>query len=66
MTTWIATSNQLPTEADGEVLVRMRDGSHEIAWATYWHGASNAFEQWTFRDPDIEDAQPTHWMRIPK
>lgn len=60
---WIAVSDQLPTEEDGEVLVRMRDGRYEIAWATYWHGASNEFAHWTFRDPD-EDETPTHWQRI--
>jgi hypothetical protein len=60
---WIAVSDRLPLEDDGEVLVLMRDGRHEIAWATYWHGASNAFAQWTFRDPD-EDETPTHWMKI--
>lgn len=61
---WVAVSDRLPLESDGEVLVRMRDGRCEIAWATYWHGASNAFAQWTFRDPD-EDEAPTHWMLIP-
>ena len=60
---WIAVSDRLPLEEDGEVLVRMRDGRYEIAWANYWHGASNAFAQWTFRDPD-EDETPTHWMKI--
>ena len=64
MTQWIAVSDRVPLEEDGEVLVQMRDGRHEIAWATYWHGASNAFAQWTFRDPD-EDETPTHWMTIP-
>lgn len=54
-----------PKEEDDEVLVRMADGRCEIAWATYWHGSSNAFAQWTFRDPD-EDEQPVEWMRIPK
>ena len=61
---WIAVSERIPLESDGEVLVRMRDGRCEIAWATYWHGSSNAFAQWTFRDPD-EDEAPTHWMPIP-
>lgn len=62
---WIAVSDKLPTEEDGEVLVRMRDGRHEIAWATYWHsgGATLDFAQWTFRDPD-ETEVPTHWQRI--
>jgi Protein of unknown function (DUF551) len=66
MSPWIPTSNRLPSESDGEVLVRMRDGTHEIAWATYWHGARNDFAQWMFRDPDMEDATPTHWMPIPE
>lgn len=64
MTQWIAVSDRLPLEEDGEVLVQMRDGRREIAWATYWHGASTGFAQWTFRDPD-EDEVPTHWMQIP-
>lgn len=46
------------------ILLKMRDGRCEIAWANYWHGASNAFAQWTFRDPDEEEA-PTHWTHIP-
>ena len=62
---WIAVSDRLPLEADGEVLVRMRDGRHEIAWATYWHGANTGFAEWTFRDQD-EDETPTHWMQIIK
>ena len=62
---WIAVSDRLPLEADGEVLVRMRDGRHEIAWATYWHGANTGFAEWTFRDQD-EDETPTHWMPILK
>ena len=64
-TGWIAVSDRLPTEADGEVLVRMRDGRPEIAWATYWHGANTGFAEWTFRDQD-EDETPTHWMTILK
>lgn len=63
-TGWIAVSDRLPLEADGEVLARMRDGRHEIAWATYWHGANTGFAQWTFLDPD-EDETPTHWMPLP-
>ena len=53
-----------PKESDGEVLVRMADGRCEIAWATCWHGSSNAFAQWTFRDPDEEET-PVEWMLIP-
>jgi Protein of unknown function (DUF551) len=64
MSQWIAVSDRLPTEDDGEVLVRMRDGRHEIAWASYWHGSRNDFARWMFRDPD-EDEAPTHWMTIP-
>lgn len=64
LTDWVAVSDRLPAEEDGEVLVKMRDGRCEIAWATYWHGASNDFAQWTFRDPDEYEA-PTHWMLIP-
>jgi len=61
---WLPASNP-PTEAQGEVLVLMRDGTCEIAWTTYWHGSSNAFAGWMFRDPDMEDATPTHWMPLP-
>lgn len=53
-----------PQESDGEVLVRMPDGRPEIAWATYWHGASTGFAKWMFRDPD-EDETPVAWMKIP-
>lgn len=62
-TTWKPASSP-PPESAGEVLVRMADGRCEIAWPTYWHGSSNAFAQWTFRDPD-EDEQPVEWMTIP-
>lgn len=62
-TTWQPASNP-PPESAGEVLVRMADGRCEIAWPTYWHGSSNAFAQWTFRDPD-ETEQPVEWMTIP-
>lgn len=60
---WMPASEP-PPESEGEVLVRMADGRCEIAWATYWHGSSDEFAQWTFRDPD-EDEQPVAWMRIP-
>lgn len=63
-TVWIPVRERLPLEQDGEVLVRMPDSRCEIAWATYWHGASNDFAGWCFRDPD-EDEAPTHWMPIP-
>ena len=61
---WISVDERLPIESDGEVLVRMSDGSYEIAWATYWHGASNGFAQWTFRDQDVHES-PTRWMPLP-
>ncbi|MGB4448696.1 MAG: hypothetical protein WBI92_11745 [Cloacibacterium sp.] len=61
---WNPASKPPPEEA-GEVLVLMQDGSHEIAWATYWHGASRDFACWTFRDPD-ETESPVAWMLIPK
>lgn len=63
-TQWIPVRERLPLEQDGEVLVRMPDSRCEIAWATYWHGASNDFAGWCFRDPD-EDEAPTHWMPLP-
>ena len=61
---WVSSSDRVPAEDDGEVLVLMADGRCEIAWATYWHGARTDFACWTFRDPD-EDRVPTHWMRLP-
>jgi len=61
---WIAASDRVPLEADGEVFVRFTDGSIGTAWATYWHGASNDFAQWTHPDPD-EDRVVSHWMKAP-
>ena len=66
MSNWIEAKKEVPSEADGEVLVRMPDGTHEIAWAAYWHGASNDFAKWMFRDPYMDYYTPTHWMRIPE
>ena len=62
---WILSSERLPTESDGEVLVLMPNRSCEIAWATYWRGASNGFAGWTFRSTDFTDTAPTHWMKLP-
>lgn len=61
---WVSASERVPAENDGEVLVLMADGTCEIAWASYWHGARTDFAGWTFRDPD-EDRTPTHWMPLP-
>lgn len=61
---WINASERVPLEADGEVFVRFTDGSIGTAWATYWHGASNAFAQWTHPDPD-EDRTIAYWMKAP-
>ena len=61
---WIAASDRVPLDADGEVFVRFTDGSIGTAWATYWHGASNDFAQWTHPDPD-EDRVVSHWMKAP-
>lgn len=62
MTPWINVADSLPQESDGEVFVRFTDGSIGTGWATYWHGASNAFAQWTFPDPD-EERKVARWMR---
>ncbi len=61
---WINAAERVPAEDDGEVLALMDDGTCEIAWASYWHGARTDFAGWTFRDPD-EDRTPTHWMPLP-
>ena len=64
-TKWIPVGNRLPFEDDGTVAVLMDDGSILTAWATYWHGASNKFAQWT-HPFDVDDAQVTHWTPLPK
>ena len=61
---WVSASDRVPLESDGEVFVRFTDGSIGTAWATYWHGASNEFAQWTHPDPD-EDRTVKYWMRAP-
>ena len=63
-TGWIKASDRVPLEADGEVFVRFTDGSVGTAWATYWHGASNGFAQWSHPDPD-EDRTVEYWMKPP-
>lgn len=62
--TWIIAAERVPLEDDGEVFVRFTDGSIGTAWATYWHGASNGFAQWTHPDPD-EDRTVEFWMKPP-
>ena len=61
---WVSASDRVPLESDGEVFVRFTDGSIGTAWATYWHGASNEFAQWTHPDPD-EDRTVKYWMKAP-
>lgn len=62
--TWTSTAERVPLEGDGEVFVRFKGGSIGTAWATYWHGASNDFAQWTHPDPD-EDRTVEFWMKPP-
>lgn len=62
--TWTSTAERVPLEGDGEVFVRFTGGSIGTAWATYWHGASNDFAQWTHPDPD-EDRTVEFWMKPP-
>lgn len=61
---WVSESDSKPLESDGEVFVRFSDGTFGIGWASYWHGASNDFAQWSHPDPD-EDRTVTHWMKPP-
>ena len=61
---WIPVAERLPSEDDGTVAVLCDDGSVLTAWATYWHGASNKFAQWT-HPFDVDDAQVTHWCPLP-
>lgn len=62
---WIEESAEVPLESDGEVFVRFTDGSIGTGWATYWHGASQAFNRWSHPDPD-ESRQVDVWMRPPR
>lgn len=62
---WIPVSERLPMEDQGTVAVRMDDQSILTAWATYWHGSSNKFAQWTFPF-DVDDAVVTHWCPLPE
>jgi hypothetical protein len=64
-TGWIPASERLPTEDQGTVAVRMNDQSILTAWATYWHGSSTKFAQWTF-PVDVDDAVVTHWFPLPE
>lgn len=61
---WTKAADQVPLEADGEVFIRFTEGSIGTGWATYWHGASNEFAQWTFPDPD-EDRTVLEWTKNP-
>ena len=61
---WVKASDRVPLESDGEVFIRFTDGSIGTGWATYWHGASNGFAQWTFPDPD-EDRTVLEWTKNP-
>lgn len=66
MTKWISAKRRLPKEEDGTVAVLCDDGSILTAWATYWHGASNAFAQWTFPHQGDDDRTVTHWYPLPQ
>jgi hypothetical protein len=62
---WISVTERLPLEGGGTVAVLMDDGSILTAWATYWHGASDKFAQWT-HPFDVDDAQVAYWCPIPE
>ena len=61
---WVSESVTKPLESDGEVFVRFSDGTFGTGWASYWHGASDDFAQWSHPDPE-EDRTVTHWMKPP-
>ncbi len=61
---WVSESTAKPLESDGEVFVRFSDGTIGTGWASYRHGASSAFAQWSHPDPE-EDRTVTHWMKPP-
>lgn len=63
---WISVETRLPKESAGTVAVLFDDGEPGVAWATYWHGASAAFAQWSFPLDDLADGRSvTHWMPLP-
>jgi hypothetical protein len=64
-TEWISANERKPLESDGTVAVLMDDGSVLTAWATYWHGASTGFAEWT-HPYDVDDSIVTHWCHLPK
>lgn len=61
---WVSVTTRVPLESDGEVFVRFTDGSIGVARASYWHGSSNEFAQWTFPDPD-ENRAVEFWAKNP-
>lgn len=61
---WIACSESLPAEGE-TCLVALNDGTILSAWPVYWHGASNAFAQWSFPLGEWPDAPVTHWRPLP-
>lgn len=63
---WVPVTERLPLEEDGTVVVKLKDGSILTAWATYWHGASNEFAQWTFPYDDEDRAEVVSWAYLPK
>lgn len=62
---WISVAERLPKESDRTVAVLLDNGEPAVAWATYWHGASNAFAEWTFPDGNPDGWAVTHWMPLP-
>jgi hypothetical protein len=62
---WVAVSERLPGE-NQTVAVLTREGDTLTAWATYWHGASTGFAQWTFPHDDDADSDVTHWAPLPQ
>ncbi len=60
------TTETLPPEGTC-CAVLLRDGSMLTAWPTYWHGASNDFNHWSFPHPEDDDStdEVTHWIALP-
>lgn len=63
---WIPVSERLPIEDVGTVAVLTAKGDVLTAWATYWHGASNDFAQWSFPHEEDADSEVTHWCELPR
>jgi len=61
---WISVEDRLPAEGE-TCAVLVSNGDCLTAWPTYWHGASTAFNCWTFPHPEDSEETVTHWMPLP-